>query len=223
MSVVIVITAALLLVDNGLGISFHYCVTNKMEELSKVNLIIQNPLSDSTTKAYAISLRQRILTRKNWIDYFSLRQSSNIVKNAQTNEPPNSATAKDSIKDDFWFVGSSIGFFVIASLVFLFMFIFYITEAGSLFVRLASGILYSFIFLTGAAIVFLITRNIPIIKHNWNFNYLLNLIIQCGVMSVILLVAFLYHSQRREKISKQMEKIKKDYKSTQTYPLDFYS
>ena len=56
-AVIIVIITGIIIVDNILGLSFHLRINNKIEELRKVDFIIQNPLTDTISKSYAFSLR----------------------------------------------------------------------------------------------------------------------------------------------------------------------
>ena len=60
----IVIVTTLFTIDNVVGFSFHYRINNKLEQIEKVNLIIQSNNADSTAKRYAYYLRSQIINRK---------------------------------------------------------------------------------------------------------------------------------------------------------------
>lgn len=222
MSVVIIVLAGVVLTDNTFGFSYHYRMNAKIEELAKVNSIIQNPLSDSLTKTLALSWRQDMLTRKSWYDYFLSFKASISLKNPQTNNAAHMPTGKESINDILMFI-SCVGGFIVLFFLLVLLDIFYESSEIPMSVKIATLIVYTLIISILGSIVILICKRIPIIHHNWTNNYILNALVQCIVIVLFLLCLIYYHRRRMKRNMELLKELKRDYKVTQTYPPTFYT
>lgn len=67
-ALVIVIIISLFLIDNVLGFSYSYVNNNKIEQLSKLNAIINDTASDEVTVTISKELRNEIIHRKNYLE-----------------------------------------------------------------------------------------------------------------------------------------------------------
>ena len=70
-----------------MGFSFSYRMNTKLEQLRKIDAIIQSPTADSITKkSYVVNLREDVIHRKSVRDYFfSLKSFLNSSKPETTN------------------------------------------------------------------------------------------------------------------------------------------
>jgi hypothetical protein len=193
MSVVLISAVIVFLLDHELGISFHYEMDNKINELEKVNSIIQNPLSDSLTEEKAITWRQEIFARKSFSDYFFSRKTSPILKNAQTNKPAQIPSAKEApIMSYFVFYTSSSILFIGVDIFFFILSIFYQKRGTPLIVRLGTAVLYvGSSILVNAILVFFLLK-IPMLGNDWTFNYILDFIAQSLIVMPALTLMIYY-------------------------------
>lgn len=186
-AVIVICIFAVILVDNALGLSFHFRINNKLEELKKVDLIIQNPLSDSITKSYANYLRYKIINRKSLIDYLSFRQTSWKLNNI--NNPvgkPNEISSL--IKNEFSFLISTGGFFIAMGIFFLFLISLDRDESVTFTKKLGLGLIFFGVLSGIGLITSLLFRILVSINNKWGSSYLLNLGIQVLLFLIIFVI-----------------------------------
>jgi hypothetical protein len=194
MSIVLIVVLSVILLDNLLGISFHYRINNKMDELEKVNALIQNPSSDSITKSNAVSLRQEILARKSIFDYLFLRNSSATLRNAKTNSPAQIPRPKESM-NYFVYVMSTGGFIILFGLTFCAIDFLY-SDENRLILRFATALSFFFSPFVIAMFLMIALNFVPTFGHNASGNAVLNFFVQINVLACIL-VFFIRYYQRR--------------------------
>jgi hypothetical protein len=210
MSVILAISFFVIVLDNVLGFSFHYRMSNKIDELTKVNLIIQNPLSDSIIRSNAVVLRQEIITRRNIFDYLFFRNSSTILNNAQTNSPAQSPSPKESIKNVYVYLMSTGGFIVLFGLMMCTTDFFYSDESNML-LRLITGISYFISPFSIAVLLSFILNLVPTFGRNGSGNVVLNFSIQMLVLAGILQFFIRYYRSRIKKMTKRKEELEAEY------------
>jgi hypothetical protein len=205
----LVVALSVILLDNLLGVSFHYRITNKMDELAKVNSIIQNPLSDSITKSNAIFLRQEILTRENVLDYLFSRNKSTAFKIAQTNKAAQIPIPKESIKNFYIFIMSSGGLIALFGVIMAFVDMIY-SDEPSMILRFVNSLSF---FVSPFAIgvtLFTILNLVPMIGRNWYANIVLNSLIQTLVLSGIILYFIRYYQYSIGRMKNRKEALEVD-------------
>lgn len=210
-AVVISFVLITIFLDNYLGISFHFKITNQIEELKQADAIIKNPLSDSITKSYAQVLRNRIMNHKSIVDYFSRNASLNS-KRANTNNPAQIPIINEPIKNDFWFFISAGGLFYFTGVVLaLGMFLWSNDEVGlsGFWDKFATGSVFLILFIAFGYCISTIAYHIPMIGKNWTINYWVNVLIQIiGLFIVMLGLSFSYnqaHARFRKDLLKKLE------------------
>jgi cation transport ATPase len=198
----------LLIVDNGLDWSFHYRISNKIDELEKVESIIQNPKTDSATMQYAFQLRNSIENHKSVFDYFFSLRSSTTLKKTQTNKPPAIARAieEESIKGGFIFILSTIIVFIVAISIFAVNAFVEKNESVTFINRLALTIISTGSFGVIAFFFSVELSKIPIINGQAGWNYLINVLAQIAffvlIWGIVKLVLYFEKSARQKRIDK---------------------
>ncbi|MDP4263297.1 MAG: hypothetical protein Q8941_12285 [Bacteroidota bacterium] len=187
-AVIIIIMTGTILLDNILGLSFHYRITNKISEIQQVNSIIQNPMSDSITKNYAFYLRDKIINRKSIADYLSFRELFKSSAKPKINKPSDKPNKTDSnIKNNLIFTLTAGGFFILFGIVIFIAVLFAETEPKDMkfYERLALGIILGGGCVTIAIFLSFLLGLIPLIMKNWTYNYILNGLVQLTIISSV--------------------------------------
>lgn len=186
---VIIIVIGVLVIDNLMGFSFHYQKEKNIQELEKLSSIIKDSSIDSTSKAYAISLRNEIFYRKNLLDYTlsAFRKSSKSDKSPQIIPPTANPNKIDSpIKNVFWTYASSAGLYFIFCFITLPLIL--ITDRkNKLIVRIGTAL--SIIVSLGIMGFFLtwLFSLIPMISNKtWLWNYILNAVLQLSIVALLI-------------------------------------
>lgn len=183
--VVIILIIGVILIDNILGFSYHYNLTNKIETLKKLNDIIRDPTTDSITKSFAINERINVIERT---DVFSL--SLKLFKGKTTKLPKRrvedsiSKTESNSslVRSNFWFNTSAGGLYFLLALITIPIVIF--TEKSQpISQRLFVGTVTSVsMFLMGFFLLWLCNLIPQISTNTWLWNYILNSTIQVTIV-----------------------------------------
>lgn len=191
-AVVVFVILAILFVDNLLGFSHSFTTDKKIEQVQKLNTILKDSTTDSTTKAFALGLRTDIIRRQSIVNKtLSLLQGrSNSSIKHQTNNPPTNANPNDvAIKNNFWFHLTAGGlWYLLAALMLPGMIL--TDKTTSLIQRIATGLLAAALFFGFGWFFYWLCSFIPqIAKTTWVWNYIINFILQA--LLVIILVAVL--------------------------------
>lgn len=183
LTIVVLAIIAVIAVDNLLGFSFYYNADKKIELVNKLNVTIKDNTTDSFTKVYALTLRQKIITRQNFINqsFSFFRGKPSAVKSDQISIP--TATPKPievSIKNIFLFHLSSSGFYYLFAL-FMIPFSLLYDKKQKLSQRVGVAIVVPlFVFLIGLLFYWLFSLIPQISNSTWFWNYLINLLFQAG-------------------------------------------
>jgi len=181
-AVVFFVVMAIILIDNVLGFSYYYSTDKKIEQVQKLNSIIKDTTSDSTTKTFALHLRSEILEREN-----AITQSFSFLRNIKwtSSKKEHTIAAKEIvkpkeliIKNDFWSHLTAGGFCYLLAILILPVVVF-TDKKTSLPQRIATGILGAVLFFSFGWFFYWLSNFIPqISKTTWLWNYLINLAIQ---------------------------------------------
>lgn len=214
----------ILLLDNTFGISFHYRVTSRLEELEKAEAILHNPLSDSIAREYASAIKDEIINRKSLIDRSYSLLDSFFLKNIQNNIAPANANTKESIKNKFWYYSSSCGLLVLIGFILFWISIFSKNPDGtfdSLWVRIGIGSIL-FVAVAGIAGGFLLflASYLPAAPVKPIFTYIINIGLQLSSILSFYLGVQTSKKRRRKaalKKAKEEEEKNRQWRTTRTY------
>ena len=190
-AVVVFVILAIVFVDNILGFSYSFSSDKKIEQVQKLNLILKDSTTDSTTKAFALNLRSQIIERKNVVAQtlsFFRGKSNNTIKH-QTNNPPAIPKAiESSIKNNFWFNVSASGIYFLLAVIMIPLMLF-TDKTTSFSQRLATGIATTISFVLFALFFIWVLGLIPQITNStWVWNYIINFLIQIITMGLLVYV-----------------------------------
>jgi len=208
MGFVFLIAILALLLNDWMGFTYHYRMCNKIDDLTRINKIIQNPLSDSTTKAAAIALRQDVVNRKGLVIYFlggiSLSPARTIANNSKQK-----STSGDTINSILFFITASgliIAFGILMSGV-----SYYRSTKGTFNLKSLAITVYLIIIYSIVGIILALCDawiwTKCMIGGNWAFNYGLNIIIQIGVLAAILHFNNFYTTWKAGRAAKKLNKL----------------
>ncbi len=220
---IIILILFVILIDNVMGFSFSYRMNTKLEQLRKIDAIIQSPTADSITKSYAVNLREDVIHRKSVRDYFfSLKSFLNSSK-PDTNKPASIPNKIEfPLRNNFLFFVSKTGVFILGIFA-IFWFNLFGEGRKGLYLsdRLGSSFYYSFHLLAGAFTFYNLLDFIPRLRlgSSWNINYMLNVAIQFGFIWLVLYINTYVKSQdqkqkmkelqeQRDSLNTKMEKLK---------------
>jgi hypothetical protein len=187
-AVVLFIVLAICFVDNMLGFSHSFNIDKKIGQVQKLNAILKDTTIDSTTKAFALSLRSEIIERQNIaIQTLSLfrGKSNNSIKYQPNNSRANAKPINETIKSNFWFNVTASGiYFLFAVLMIPLMLV--ADKTTSLAQRLATGVVTTISFVLFGLFFIWVLSVIPRISSStWLWNYILNFMIQAGMIGLL--------------------------------------
>lgn len=187
-AVVVFIVVAIVFVDNILGFSYSFSLDKKIEQVQKLNLILKDSTTDSTTKSFAINLRSQIIERKDIVSQtlsFFRGKSNSVIKHHANNPPATPRAIEVSIKNNFWFNISASGIYFLLAIIMIPLMLF-ADKTTSLSQRLATGIATTVSFILFALFFIWVLGLIPQITNStWIWNYLINFIIQVIIMGLL--------------------------------------
>ncbi|MFN8415570.1 MAG: hypothetical protein U0U66_04480 [Cytophagaceae bacterium] len=182
-AVVVLIILAIFIVDNILGFSYYYSTDKKIEQVQKLNSIINNASTDSITKSFSIKIRSEVIERGN-----VFTQSLVFLKNFKWYESgaDEVINIKPKItKSDFWFNITSGGLYYFIAIIILPIYVF-TDKNTSIMQRVGTGILMVAIFYGMGMFFGWLCSFIPQISNTtWGWNYLLNSSIQFLIIVVL--------------------------------------
>jgi len=193
-AVVVFIILAIIFVDNILGFSYSFSSDKKIEQVQKLNLILRDSTTDSTTKVFALNLRSQIIERKNIVNQtlsFFRGKSNNTIKHHANNPPANAKPNEpliSSIKNNFWFNVTASGIYFLLAIIIIPVMLF--TDKKTSFTqRFATGIATAISFVLFALFFIWVLGLIPQITNStWVWNYVTNFLIQAAVIGLLVYV-----------------------------------
>jgi hypothetical protein len=179
-AIVVSIFVGIILIDNVLGFSYYYNTEKKIEQVEKLNSLLNDSLTDKASKTFALKLRKEVMENENWIKQsFSL--FTNILEQNKSQELNPQISNNNEIrleKNNFWFTLSSSGSLYLALVVAIPLIIF-TDKKTSIIQRLSTSLLVFLIFIMLALFFNWICSFIPQISNTtWLWNYILNSMIQ---------------------------------------------
>ncbi|PBI88383.1 hypothetical protein BSF41_25110 [Flavobacterium sp. ACN2] len=169
----------ILLVDNLVGFSYNYKISNKIEQIQKLNLIISDTKADDATKGSMLKLRDEVVNRKNIIEIFSEYISSFSSNKTIINKSRNDNVKVNVIesRNSAFHLTSSILFYFLAIIMIPMMF--FLDRTSSFSQRIAMGLILSLMFAGIGIFLFWLCSLIPKIwDGSWIINYIINILIQ---------------------------------------------
>lgn len=180
-TVIILVLAVVLLVDNISGFSFYYNKQRQLDQLKSISQLLKDTTMSRDTKTKLAALERQTLDRKNIIDYSlsflkkiswtSSRQSQNTINNNG-----------NSIRNEFWFFISSSGLYVLV--IVLTVPIILLTDKKTPFFKLIATLLISIVIIgfTAWFNYWLFDKIIPDrLFGSWTWNYIANFLLQIGL------------------------------------------
>jgi hypothetical protein len=182
-AVVVFVILAIFLIDNVLGFSYYFS-TDK---------IIKDTTSDSTTKIFALQLRTEVIDRENLVTqsfafFRNIKWKSS--KKTQINNPKEpDIIIQSTSKNNFWSQLTAGGLYYLFAILMIPIMVF-TDKNTSLLQRFATGLITGlFLFGTGWFFYWLCNFIPQISKTTWVWNYILNFIIQIGLLSLIIVAS----------------------------------
>jgi hypothetical protein len=190
--IVIASLFTLFLLDNILGFSYYFNTSRKIEQLQKLNTIVNDTTLDKNTKEFVLNLRQNIINRENIItqSFFFFRNikltsstKAHINKSIEVKEK-----AEIVLRNNFWFHISAGGLYYLMGILMLPIMIF-ADKKPSIIQRIVTGIITGLVFYALGLLFYWICDFIPQLGNStWIWNYLLNFLIQ-SILIIIIIVA----------------------------------
>lgn len=190
-ALVVFVVIAVIFIDNILGFSYYYNIEKKVEQVQKLNSLIKDPTTDSTTKSFAIVLRSEILERENMINHvvlFFRNMKWSQSKDIQTNKNKTTQAIINTVeKNSFWFHLSAGGLYYLLSLLMIPIMVF-TDKNTSLPQRIATGILAGAVFFSLGWLFYWLCTFIPQISSvTWFWNYTINFILQLFILGLLII------------------------------------
>lgn len=187
-SLVILIILGIILTDNILGFSTYYINNNKIEQISKINNILRDSISDEETIVAAKELRSDIIKREN-IFVKIKDMAANIgfhnIKKGSTKPSLNNNKIPVDEPNKFVFYLSCGGVFFAISF-FVSPILFFVDKSSSFIQRLVMTILTLMSFFCLGLFFSWLFGFIPkLFAYTWTWNYLLNSLLQIGIIFLV--------------------------------------
>lgn len=185
-ALVVILLFGLLFVDNYIGFSDYYAYQNKIEQITKIEALLQRSDLDSNMRKQLRAAENQILTRKSWIgqlpSLMSLMTSATSSRAIQANNPSSGkiiVVKQEAVKRNvYWHVGTSTWPLILLIIGFAI-----VPFAGE---RIEGGTIAAAILCIGALCVLayalsILFLQIPILFGRPWLNYLLNSIISLAL------------------------------------------
>lgn len=182
---VTIILFILLILDFTLGISVQYSNEKRLDQIIKINTILRDKSLDSNFVATLIQQRKELIDKKHPYkylkDYFKNISFSEAEKDSTKVVPtiPKNNFSIVPQRDEFWFIASSGGYYLILGVIFV---IFFPFTSGSLGEKIAITIIMGLVMLFLAWFFYWLFGLIPPLFHKWAINYWLNFILQNAII-----------------------------------------
>ncbi len=174
--VTIIFLTLIIILDNIIGLSYHYSVDKKLNEIQLVGQILKDTTLENNTRSELIALRQELLNKKYFYDYITdginslykkdhLTQIENLIKNVP------------SPRNNIWFLISASGVFLLLYLLVIIVFPF-TDKNNSVGQKIAIEILLIVFGAINTWLLYWLFGFIPKLGDTWTYNYVLNFIIQ---------------------------------------------
>jgi hypothetical protein len=195
-------------IDNIMGLSFHLKMSNRIDEIKRVDALLQNPASDSLTRQYAFKLKNDIIKRKDLLDLLLFWNAPSSQKDDPGNigrEPTKQRPMDSGInvlegRNKFWhLLTSGFSFYLMGILLFFIIIIDKKSSYDTIATKLGTAILiFVSMFFFGYMLSF-VFGFIPILFNSWIYNYILNFVLQSAVIALSF-----YYSMKMDKRNKNL-------------------
>lgn len=177
-TIVILSVVALLALDNILGFTYNYKVNQKLEQLESVSELLEEEILTSGTRKELRKIELETVEREDVLDLFS-----RFVSSIELPSNDNSSGRPSGERNNFWFLITSSGLYILVSLLFVPVLLF--TDKETHFGTLITGMIMFLLIMafTSWFNYWLMGVLIPDqLFGSWGWNYFANLLIQIGLI-----------------------------------------
>lgn len=162
------------IIDNTFGFSYYYGTENKISQVSKIQVLLDNQKIDSSLKLQLKNLQNDVINRKSLKDYVVLSFKNIFATNSNVSQTIKPISAKP-IRNDFLNKLSISGIYLLMIILSPIL-LFGLDE--DFFKKVTFTIILILSSFGLAAMLITLSRMIPILFNSPVYNYLLNLLIQ---------------------------------------------
>lgn len=178
-TIIILSLVLMLFIDNIIGFSEHYNTSRELERLESITKLLKDNNLRDETKDKLLKLEKETLSRKNIIDY-----SVEFISSISWNSSKNKITDKRlEGRSNFWFLISSSGFYILATL-FVAPILLFLDKETPTFSLIATVVTFVVIMIfTSWFNYWLFGKIIPDkLFGSWIWNYVANIVVQLGLV-----------------------------------------
>lgn len=191
----IICIALIVILDNIVGLSYHYSVDKKLNEIQLAGQILKDTTLEENTRKEILALRQEVLNKKYFYDYITNGVKSLYTKEYSTKEAKIPSNVIVAPRNNLWFLISSTGIYLILYLILIVIFPF-LDKSNSIGQKIAIEIIIIVLGGLNCAINYWLLNFIPKLGDTWTANYIVNFIIQVILFSMIM--ALLANEQKKK-------------------------
>jgi len=181
----IFVLVLIVFIDNTLSFSYYYNTSNKIEQISELNKLLENSTLKLSEERKLQNLRSQIIDRKTWKDRsWDFISQMNFSSESENSTEYSFEKSKEIIQERsyWWHFGTSSWVWIILILM---MPIVFIIDKSNSFVQTIGILLLIEPLLIGFAWIFAkVFSFIPILFGNPNYNYVLNAILCFGIFGL---------------------------------------
>lgn len=189
-SIILLALVIALLINNLLGISYYYNISRKVEQIEKINQLLTDTSLTPSTRKTLTTWENEIINRKSvWDNTVLYVQHTFLNKELRIDtvkvigkEPMNDNPVVTAQKrNNTWFFISSSFLYLLSMLTFPLIYIFMQRDDSWTDVLAISLLVEGLIFLM-AWLHYWVFSFIPMLCGSWTWNYVLNVVLQSGIL-----------------------------------------
>jgi hypothetical protein len=197
--VTIICLALIIVLDNIIGLSYHYSVDKKLTEINVIGQILKDTTLEKSTRKELLTLRQEILNKKYFYDQITDGVKSLFKKDVTPVHADKSTNIAETPRNNLWFLISSSGILLLFYFIMILVYPF-IDKNNSFGQKLAIEII---IIVLGGLRIWLnywLLGFIPKLGNTWTGNYILNFAIQILIFATSIVI--IAREERKKKNSR---------------------
>jgi hypothetical protein len=175
--VTIICLTLVIILDNVIGVSYHYSVDKKLSELQITGQILKDTTLDKNTRLELTTLRNKIIARKHYSDQFTDAIKTLFKKEITTIQTSIPIKETPTPRNNFWFLMSVSGIYLLLYLIILIVFPF-MDKGNSIGQKIAIVIIFIVFAGLNALLYYWLFGFIPKLGDTWTWNYVLNFVVQ---------------------------------------------
>lgn len=181
-AIIILSITSLLLIDNLLGFTYFYSHNRQLDQLESIYTIRKDSTLSEISKQKLLELENELWNRKNIFEKAAIVFSSKTGY-IQKVETPKTTEIKGYGRNDFWFLVSTSGVYMLVTIIMIPVLLF-MDKKSSFLKSLATFIIFALVMgFTSWFNYWLFGKIIPDnLWGSWTWNYVINAFIQVGLM-----------------------------------------